>query len=394
MVVANFCFKSFPEKALTKSKRISITGIKLIPNTILNRPEINLILKSISSLLTLNKSAVSFFVHPVAKSHAANKAPTNPADNTVETVFNVPSPTLLITFFNKVELDSTLSSASLIAFSKDSLAIWAYASPPSCLAIDLLANTSANDLIAFSTISDRYSFIALAPPLNTALTPVLATFLVAFSATSSPASLIAVLAVASTVLSKASSPASVINLPETLLNKPLALDLALLINPPLAVFFTVASAPSFTVASTPSRKVDSAMSLAASLNHPWFFRNFLNGPLANLFIIGLAILFLPKFHLAVLLLSFSITSPSALVLVPLLLSIISFIIDAPATTIVPKPIPPNNVFKILFPPLNRELNIFFPPLNIFSNKFLAFLPLFLGASYLSSELLESLFSLK
>ena len=73
---------------------------------------------------------------------------------------------------------------------------------------------------------------------------------------------------ASTVLSKASSPASVINLPETLLNKPLALDLALLINPPLAVFFTVASAPSFTVASTPSRKVDSAMSLAASLNHP------------------------------------------------------------------------------------------------------------------------------
>ena len=123
MVVANFCFKSFPEKALTKSKRISITGIKLIPNTILNRPEINLILKSISSLLTLNKSAVSFFVHPVAKSHAANKAPTNPADNTVETVFNVPSPILLITFFNKVELDSTLSSASLIAFSKDSLAI-------------------------------------------------------------------------------------------------------------------------------------------------------------------------------------------------------------------------------------------------------------------------------
>ena len=122
MVVANFCFKSFPEKALTKSKRISITGIKLIPNTILNRPEINLILKSISSLLTLNKSAVSFFVHPVAKSQAANKAPINPADATVEIVLIVPSPILLTTFFNKVELDNTFSKASLMAFSKDSFA--------------------------------------------------------------------------------------------------------------------------------------------------------------------------------------------------------------------------------------------------------------------------------
>ena len=122
MVVANFCFKSFPEKALTKSNRISITGMKLIPNTILNRPEINLILKSISSLLTLNKSAVSFFVHPVAKSQAANKAPINPADATVEIVLIVPSPILLTTFFNKVELDNTFSKASLMAFSKDSFA--------------------------------------------------------------------------------------------------------------------------------------------------------------------------------------------------------------------------------------------------------------------------------
>ena len=155
----------------------------------------------------------------------------------------------------------------------------------------------------------------------------------------------------------------------------------------------MASAPSFTVASTPSRKVDSAISLAPSLNQPWFFRNFLNGPVANLFNIGLAILFLPKLSLALLLLTFSITSPSALVLIPSFLSNPSFKAEATVTAIAP--IPPASIdFKIPFEPLNRELNILFPPLNIFSNRFLAFLPLFLGTSYLSSELLESLFSLK